>query len=146
MTIKINISKPDVYNEVSKLTSYIGDKSQGEGIYDRVRTTDENEEILSEFFKTALQDVLVTLREYLISFSETEQAVDITLNVVTNGELPLLQTRLPHSILSCIINSIVSHWFCLIDIENAKLYADKSAKELETALLIINNRKRPKRP
>lgn len=146
MTIKINISKPDAYNEVSKLTSYIGDKSQGEGVYDRIRTTDENEEILSEFFKVALQDVLVTLREYLISFSETEQGVDITLNVVTNGELPLLQTRLPHSVRSCIINSIVSHWFCMIDADNAKLYSEKAAKELESAFLIINDRKRPKRP
>ena len=145
MGIQTSINKSDIFNEVAKLTSYIGDKSQGEGVYDRVRTTDENEEILEEFFKVALQDVLVTLREYVGTTYSTANEVGFVFNVGSNYDATLVG-RLADSIRGSIINSIVSHWFCLIDIENAKLYADKSAKELENALLIINNRKRPKRP
>ena len=66
--ITIQIDKQEVYEEVSKVTAYIGGKNvdaNGKTLYDQVFVTDADKEMIDSFFSSATSNVATALEHTL---------------------------------------------------------------------------------
>lgn len=129
--LKINIKKSVVYNEISKISSYIGAKriDADQKIYERVFSTEDDRELLERYWREAKSMVLALLSRWLITttFPENSQTVDdaevwsVTL-IMPDAFKKELAYGIDEDIHSFMINEILFKWLAVSEPKEAEYY------------------------
>lgn len=154
MDIVLNIKKANVYDEVAKLTGYVGAKTiEDTGkAYDRVFTTDDDRLMLERFWREAIGAITDEIKRFMtnVSTQANSQTVDISEVWTANLEMPSnfdnnLIDSINDSLFSYAVNSIVSKWFSITNKEEADMYSGMAVNCGNEAKSKLYYRKKPKR-
>lgn len=144
--IIIPIDKIGIYEEVSKVTAYIGGKNvdaNGKSLYDQVFVTDADKEMIDSFFLSATTNVATALEHTLNDMVVSDSGVSLTLRMPSNFNTAM-EKPLTDSITDYIENSIVAVW-CAITKKDEESYATKASALLQQVNAMQYLRQRPKR-
>lgn len=154
MDVVLSIKKANVYDEVAKLTGYVGAKNiEDTGkAYDRVFTTDDDRLMLERFWREAVGAITDEVKRFIITVSNqvNSQYVDIsevwtaTLEMPSNFDSNLVDS-INDSLFSCVVNSIASKWFAITNKEEADMYSGMAINCGNEAKSKLYYRKKPKR-
>lgn len=154
MDIVLNIKKANVYDEVAKLTGYVGAKTiEDTGkAHDRVFTTDDDRLMLERFWREAVGAITDEIKRFItnVSTQANAQTVDISEVWTANLEMPSnfddnLIDSINDSLFSYAVNSIVSKWFAITNKEEANMYSGMAVNCGNEAKSKLYYRKKPKR-
>ena len=154
MDVVLNIKKTYVYDEVAKLTGYVGAKTiEDTGkAYDRVFTTDDDRLMLERFWREAVGAITDEIKRFItnVSTQANAQTVDISEVWTANLEMPSnfdnnLIDSINDSLFSYAVNSIVSKWFAITNKEEADMYSGMAVNCGNEAKSKLYYRKKPKR-
>lgn len=116
---EIDISLTSVLNEVHKTSAYIGGKSVGEdgqSLYPRLASTDEDEEMLKSYLGDAKSEVVSLLRQFVSGVSEYEDEEGgsdywwhLVLLLPEDCKASLYST-LDQRIVSYLVKSVLCNW------------------------------------
>lgn len=127
--IILNIKKKDVYNEVAKISSYVGAKSEKNSedtdMYARVFATDSDREMLDRFWEDCCGRVAEELQRFIVDIANTDASeVSLTVESLYNkSEKGGLRTKvLQKDLFSCFVNFILYKWFELTERERTEFY------------------------
>ena len=144
--ITIQIDKQEVYEEVSKVTAYIGGKNvdtNGKTLYDQVFVTDADKEMIDSFFSSATSNVATALEHTLKDMETNDISFILTLRMPGNFR-KTMEKPLTESIIEYIENSIVAEW-CDITKKDEESYATNASALLQQINAMQYLRQRPKR-
>ena len=144
--ITIQIDKQEVYEEVSKVTAYIGGKNvdaNGKTLYDQVFVTDADKEMIDSFFSSAISNVATALEHTLKNMETNDIGFNLTLRMPGNFRTTM-EKPLTESIIEYIENSIVAAW-CDITKKDEESYATEASALLQQINAMQYLRQRPKR-
>ena len=144
--ITIQIDKQEVYEEVSKVTAYIGGKNvdaKGKTLYDQVFVTDADKEMIDSFFSSAISNVATALEHTLKDMETNDIGFNLTLRMPGNFRTTM-EKPLTESIIEYIENSIVAAW-CDITKKDEESYATNASALLQQINAMQYLRQRPKR-
>lgn len=144
--ITIQIDKQEVYEEVSKVTAYIGGKNvdaNGKTLYDQVFVTDADKEMIDSFFSSATNNVATALEHTLKDMETNDIGFNLTLRMPGNFRTTM-EKPLTESIIEYIENSIVAAW-CDITKKDEESYATNASALLQQINAMQYLRQRPKR-
>ena len=144
--ITIQIDKQEVYEEVSKVTAYIGGKNvdtNGKTLYDQVFVTDADKEMIDSFFSSAISNVATALEHTLKDMETNDIGFILTLRMPSNFR-KTMEKPLTESIIEYIENSIVAAW-CDITKKDEESYATNASALLQQINAMQYLRQRPKR-
>lgn len=144
--ITIQIDKQEVYEEVSKVTAYIGGKNvdaNGKTLYDQVFVTDADKEMIDSFFSSAISNVATALEHTLKDMETNDIGFILTLRMPGNFR-KTMEKPLTESIIEYIENSIVAAW-CDITKKDEESYATNASALLQQINAMQYLRQRPKR-
>ena len=144
--ITIQIDKQEVYEEVSKVTAYIGGKNvdtNGKTLYDQVFVTDADKEMIDSFFSSATSNVATALEHTLKDMETNDIGFILTLRMPSNFR-KTMEKPLTESIIEYIENSIVAAW-CDITKKDEESYATNASALLQQINAMQYLRQRPKR-
>ena len=144
--ITIQIDKQEVYEEVSKVTAYIGGKNvdaNGKTLYDQVFVTDADKEMIDSFFSSATNNVATALEHTLKDMETNDIGFNLTLRMPGNFRTTM-ERPLKESIIEYIENSIVAAW-CAITKKDEESYATEASALLQQINAMQYLRQRPKR-
>ena len=144
--ITIQIDKQEVYEEVSKVTAYIGGKNvdtNGKTLYDQVFVTDADKEMIDSFFSSATSNVATALEHTLRDMETNDIGFILTLRMPSNFRTTM-EKPLTESIIEYIENSIVAAW-CSITKKDEESYATEASALLQQINAMQYLRQRPKR-
>lgn len=155
ITINITISKARVLDEVAKTTAYIGAKSmsdQDQGVYERVSIVDPDREQLDRFWMEACGGASMALAHWCTSanaqllthHAELDRDFKVTLKLPTNWD-NAYNNVLKESLMSYLVNSILSRWLLIVKKDEAEAYAALSSGSATQIEQILLSRKRPGR-
>ena len=152
MDITIGIKKADIYEEVTKTTSYMGAKSDADGAYDKVRTVDGDGDMLDRFWDEACSALTAVMKEFVTAISKQVSAANDGINytltlpanwdgIVDDGK----SEELTNDSSSYLVNYIVGKWLQFIQREEAEKYLTEASGLLLVINKAIYRRKRPVR-
>ena len=144
--ITIQIDKQEVYEEVSKVTAYIGGKNvdaKGKTLYDQVFVTDADKEMIDSFFSSATSNVATALEHTMKDMETNDIGFILTLRMPGNFRITM-EKPLTESIIEYIENSIVAAW-CDITKKDEESYAANASALLQQINAMQYLRQRPKR-
>ena len=144
--ITIQIDKQEVYEEVSKVTAYIGGKNvdaKGKTLYEQVFVTDADKEMIDSFFSSATSNVATALEHTLKDMETNDIGFNLTLRMPGNFRTTM-EKPLTESIIEYIENSIVAAW-CDITKKDEESYATNASALLQQINAMQYLRQRPKR-
>lgn len=154
MDAVISIKKANVYDEVAKLTGYVGAKSiEDTGkAYDRVFTTDDDRLMLERFWREAVGAITDEVKRFIVTVSSqvNSQHVDISEVWTATLEMPSnfddnLVNSINDSLFSYAVNSIVGKWFAITNKEESEVYSGMATNCGNEAKSKLYYRKKPKR-
>lgn len=142
--ITIKIEKDAVYNEVAKTTSYTGSKKIGdEGAYERIFTTDEDQEMLARFWNETVSGAIEQFKSFIGEWSNSDSfTVQLTLS---NRFDTNLKDSIQSSLFSHFVAMIISKWFRMANKEEAEEYGIEAAGAMDDVMKKIYYRKKPVR-
>lgn len=147
MEITLTIDRKAVYSEVEKTTNYTGKKMEdADGkAYERVSTTDEDEDLLQRFWDETRAEVAQTLMSVLQGETMLNEQYNLTLKVSVAFNQALLPS-MKLNLFSYFVQNILAKWFVLANKAEAGEYADKAATLIEDVRQKAFFKKRPTRP
>lgn len=144
--ISIQIDKIEVYEDVAKVTAYIGGKNvdaNGKTLFDQVFVTEADNEMIDGFWSDSISNVSTALNHSLKSVGSSDDDAVITLRLPGNWNTAM-ENPLSQSIKDYIENSIIAEW-CAVVKKDEGTYATKAAALLQQISAMQYLRKRPKR-
>lgn len=154
-TIIIQISQPDVYEEVAKATDYTGAKLIGsdEDARDRILAADDDLTDLGRFWEESVLAVNENFKEMLISgvsrktggLQDGEVIYEAVIEVSKSFDKTLTGS-VQSTLRSYFIASIIGQWFKFANKGEAGDYFAQAAELLETAERFLYSRKKPSIP
>lgn len=154
MKIILTIKKAAIYDEVAKLTGYVGAKTiEDTGkAYDRVFTTDDDRLMLERFWREAVGSITDEVKRFITDVSSpgNGQSVDISEVWTANLEMPSnfdsnLTDSINDSLLSYSVNAIASKWFAITNKEESEKYAGMAVVVGNEVKSKLYYRKKPQR-
>lgn len=154
MDITIIIKKAAIYDEVAKLTGYVGAKTIEESgkAYDRVFTTDDDRLMLERFWREAIGSITDEIKKFIITVSSPVNSQSIDVTEVWKAELSMpsnfdnnLTESINDSLLSYSVNSIASKWFAITNKEESDKYSAMAVIAGNETKSKLYYRKKPKR-
>lgn len=154
MEISFDIKKYAVYDEVQKITSYIGakKKEEKEDAYLRMAATDSDVDLLEQFWREACVNVIDELKPFILEVNYPENSQTIVVADVFSIKLQVsddfdqkLAPALGRVLEEFFINKICSEWMFVTGDKEAdyhKKLTEENGKELRR---IIYYRNRPLR-
>lgn len=149
MEIQIRIDKASVYEEVAKLTSYVGAKLPDDGSgYNRIFTTDQDRHLLERYWEEACTATTNAMAGHVKQ--ATGMAVSHGVEKLSDFELTLRVSErssagatLQTAIFNYFVNYIASRWFMLTNKEEVQVYTALAQGLLKEARNIIYNKQPP---
>lgn len=154
-TLILDISKSNVFDEVAKITAYVGAKNrteQGVNTYDQVFTTSDDVMLLERFWRDTKARATEVLKPFVTAISQSTDDVSVNMEehyrvtLVMPGSYPLvLKDALAGFVFSYFVSCIVTYWFRITNKEDSEYYAAMAAGSLTDARMNIYYRDKPKR-
>ncbi|MCM1079097.1 MAG: hypothetical protein NC344_05650 [Bacteroidales bacterium] len=146
INVTLRVEKEKVYEEVAKTTSYTGKKMDDEDGYDRVFTTDEDQEMLERFWNESKNTICNALKKVFLDEVETEQGefrlqLDLSSSFDEN-----LTTTMQSSLFSFFVMNITAKWYTLANKKEATEYATEAATYVDDIKRKAFFKRRPERP
>lgn len=146
-TIELQIDRNAVYNEVAKTTGYTGQKMVDDsGAYDRILTTDADQEMLARFWDECRAEITQRLVGVVSSEGMTEETIYTLVLNVSSAFDKALQPSMTLSLFSYFVQSLTAKWFLFTN----KGEADKSELRAKASLEDVREKayykKKPMRP
>lgn len=143
--ITITVVKKAVYEEVAKTTSYTGAKKEGDdGAYDRIFTTDEDQEMLERFWKEAASGATDTLKKWIRKVEEGDE-YRLLLHVADGYDMSLTSS-IETSMFSYFVNFIVGKWYLIVNAGESERYVTDAVGAMDDIMSKVLHRKRPMPP
>lgn len=150
--ISIDIIKSNVYDEVAKTTSYTGAKMDGDGrAYERIFTTDEDQQMLERFWDEAANAVTEQLKPFIktlvtggVNGSDGQVGYHATLSLSSAFD-ETLSDSIESGLFSFFVNAIVSKWYKFTNKGEADAYATDAAGMMDDVMRKVYYRKKPQR-
>ena len=141
----LKVKKNEVYDEVSKTTSYTGVKMEDESAYDRIFTTEEDKAMLERFWNESKNAIAGNLKKFLVSETETDATYTLTLELSASFDESLLKS-MERSLFSFFVMNITAKWYTFTNKEEATDYAAGAATNVEDIMRKVFFKKKPRRP
>lgn len=153
MEITLLVTKINVYDEVSKTSSYTGAKMDEVGsAYMRIFTIDEDRVMLERFWNEACNRVVDLVKPFIASISTLVEShtIDLGNNFEAKLNMPssfdkALTASINTSLFSFFTNYIVGKWYEITNKEEANAYLLTATAILEDVKSKIYFRKKPTR-
>lgn len=152
VTLKVN--KANVYFEVEKTTSYTGAKIEegGTAAYDRIRTTDGDQEVLERFWTEACNAATERMKRFVQSVSDSpvtrnvalDSDYEVTLELSSSFDTALTQS-METSLHSFFVTFITARWFKFANKEEADSYMQDAVAFMDDVMRKIFYKKKPVR-
>lgn len=144
--ITLSVSKSAVLDEVAKTTAYTGGKmAEGSGAYNRIFTTDADQEMLERFWTESQASVCETLKKFLQDETEADGTYTIELGLSASFDEQLTKS-MQKELFSFFVMNITAKWFTFSNKGEAGDYASAAS----TLLLSVHKKalykKKPTRP
>lgn len=144
MTIEITLDRTQTFEQVNKITSYIGSKTKSDQdmmSYAVIATTSYNDELLQNYYDDALNSLATLFKPFLSTTAVEDARTTFTLEMPSNFAAVLLDS-LQKEVNSFVVDFILSLWLTLCGAP-AKLYAKKAAASLEAISVKLYTRMAP---
>lgn len=146
MEHRLSVNKEDVYNEVSKTTSYTGAKmTDDQSAYERIFTTEEDKTMLERFWNESKNTIAGSLKKFLSNEEENNGNYTLTLELSASFDDSLLES-MERSLFSFFVMNITAKWYTLANKQEATDYAAGAAGNVEDIMRKAFFKKKPKRP
>lgn len=150
--ITATVNKASVFNEVAKITSYIGAKSidEKENAYDKIFTTDEDRYLIENYWQEASSLITLSISRYIEKVTEhlpgrevnfLTDNFEVTIKVTDrfdDSQEPVFKSQLFHYF----VNMLVGKWLELSDMQRSQVYL-KKAEDCAAAIQIALHKKNP---
>lgn len=153
MEIILEVNKANVYEEVSKTTSYRGSKIDDDGKgYERLWATDADRMMLERFWNEASSSVTDLLRRFVVQVSdhpeshgvELDRNYHVVLSMPSNYDTSLTSS-MQTSLHSYFVEFIVGRWYSLSNIGEVESYMSTAGSLLKDVRRKLYTRRKPKR-
>lgn len=147
MRISIIINRVDIYEEVSKATSYTGAKqtdAEGNSAYNKIWASESEYDILREYLKEACSKLSYILSEWMTEDKSNDELYEIELRFAKNFNYSLIET-LKETIKNYLFTYVLAKWYMITNKESAESTMIESAGYIKQIENIMNTRKRPQR-
>ena len=144
MTIEIILDRTQVFEQVNKITSYIGSKTKSDHdtmSYAVIATTSYNNELLENYYDDALNSLATLFKPFLSATAVEDARTTFTLEMPSNFAAVLLDS-LQKEVDSFAVDFILSLWLTLCGVP-AEMYAKKAAASLEAISVKLYTRMAP---
>lgn len=145
MEYEVTVEKDWVMGEVARTADYVGAKTGDEATYERIRTVEEDEELLSRHWVEAKSSVIDAMKEWLESEEEADGAWHVRLRLPRLFPSSLLRS-LTAELRAAMAYHVLQAWFMVTNKEEAEAYAQLAAGCLASAEKMALHRERPQRP
>lgn len=143
---QLKVNKENVYQEVSKTTSYTGSKMKDDSkAYDRIYATKFDREMLERFWNESKNTVCNSLKKFMVSEGESGSEYVITLALSSSFDETLLES-MNRSLFSFMVMNIVAKWYVFTNKEEAQSYSQNASSMLEDLMRKTFFKKKPQRP
>lgn len=146
-TITIKILRTEVYDEVSKATDYTGAKliDSDDTARDRILAGDDDLATLGRFWDEAVLATNESLKEMLVSSTDTGESYTAVLEVSKSFDKVLTQSVVS-TLRSFFISSIIGQWFKFANKGEASEYFTQASEMMDGAERLLYSRRKPMRP
>lgn len=147
--ITLTVDKEEVYEEVSRTTSYTGAKLEDTGdagAYERIFTVDEDKIVLNRFWEECKNMVCNSLKKVLVSEEETEEGAYVLTLGLSSAFDESLTESMQRSLFSFFVMNITAKWYTFANKSEATGYATEAATYIEDIMRKAFYKKRPTRP
>lgn len=125
--IELDIKRKDVYNEVARISGYVGAKSFKEqdgqaDTYTRIAITDSDYELLDRYWEDCCGKVAGELQRFIKDIVSNDKSNDVTFIIQPLSDVAQRKTVLQKDLFSCFVNFILCKWFELTDKERCEYY------------------------
>ena len=144
MTIEITLDRTQTFEQVNKITSYIGSKTKSDQdmmSYAVIATTSYNDELLQNYYDDALNNLSTLFKPFLSTTAVEDARTTFTLEMPSNFAAVLLDS-LQKEVDSFAVEFILSLWLTLCGVP-AEMYAKKAAASLEAISVKLYTRMAP---
>ena len=144
MTIEITLDRTQTFEQVNKITSYIGSKTKSDQdmmSYAVIATTSYNDELLQNYYDDALNNLSTLFKPFLSTTAVEDARTTFTLEMPSNFAAALLDS-LQKEVNSFAVDFILSLWLTLCGVP-AEMYAKKAAASLEATSVKLYTRMAP---
>jgi len=144
MTIEITLDRTQTFEQVNKITSYIGSKTKSDQdmmSYAVIATTSYNDELLQNYYDDALNSLATLFKPFLSTTTIEDARTTFTLEMPSNFAAALLNS-LQKEVDSFAVDFILSLWLTLCGVP-AEMYAKKAAASLEAISVKLYTRMAP---
>ena len=144
MTIEITLDRIQTFEQVNKITSYIGSKTKSDQdmmSYAVIATTSYNDELLQNYYDDALNSLATLFKPFLSTTAVEDARTTFTLEMPSNFAAALLNS-LQKEVDSFAVDFILSLWLTLCGVP-AEMYAKKAAASLEAISVKLYTRMAP---
>ena len=156
MQITLTVKKAYVYEDVQMYSSYSGAKlaDSDATAYNRIRSTDEDRQLLERFWMEASNGATEQLRPFIVSVttqsSLPQRVMDLTADYivnlnVSNGFDIALRESVEGSLYTYFVNFITSRWYQFANKEESEKYGTNAAAAMDDVMRKIYSRKKPTR-
>lgn len=147
--ITLTVDKEEVYEEVSRTTSYTGAKLEDTGdagAYERIFTVDEDKIVLNRFWEECKNMVCNSFKKVLVSEEETEEGAYVLTLGLSSAFDESLTESMQRSLFSFFVMNITAKWYTFANKSEATVYATEAATYIEDIMRKAFYKKRPTRP
>ena len=125
--IELDIKRKDVYNEVARISGYVGAKSFKEqdgqaDTYTRIAITDSDYELLDRYWEDCCGKVAGEVQRFIKDIVSNDKSNDVTFIIQPLSDVAQRKTVLQKDLFSCFVNFILCKWFELTDKERCEYY------------------------
>lgn len=125
--IELDIKRKDVYNEVARISGYVGAKSFKEqdgqaDTYTRIAITDSDYELLDRYWEDCCGKVAGELQRFIKDIVSNDKSNDVIFIIQPLSNVAQRKTVLQKDLFSCFVNFILCKWFELTDKERCEYY------------------------
>lgn len=152
-SVELTVTKINVYDEVSKTSSYTGAKmTEDEKAYDRIFATDDDRLMLERFWVESCNAATQLFKPFITSVNEQPEShgvvLDrnyvITLSMPENFDISLTDS-MQTSLYSFFVNNIVGKWYKFTDKKESESYTAEAEDMLKDVKIKLYYRKKPTR-
>ncbi len=144
-TITLTIEQAQVYKEVAKTTSYTGSKMDDGKSYDRIFTTDEDQDMLNRFWDECKNSLSDSLKKVYSGDTEASGVYKLSLALSSSFDQNQVDS-MQRSLFSFFVVSIISKWYVFTNKPEAAEYSAGAASYLDDVLRKAYFKKKPTRP
>jgi hypothetical protein len=148
MQIELTINRESVWQEVAKTTNYTGAKMEGgdEATFDRIATTDEDQQLLERFWAEACNTVSDQLKPFIVAVNGINNSGTFAVVLEMSSAFDSrLRESINTSLFSYFVAAIVAKWYGFTNKGEASQYAEMSASMMDDVMRKIYYKKRPTR-